>query len=186
MNNHINGILYEKLPGIAVIDVGGMGYRVNVSMNTYDDLPQRQESVLLYTHLSIKNEELNIFGFSTVKEKMLFAQLIGIPKIGPKTALSVFNTLSPDAFEQALMNGDSKRISTVKGISQKTADRIILELSGKLELPGSSVTNDAYDALVVLGFKPRNIEKAINEIVRDMGEELSVEMIIKESLKRLR
>lgn len=186
MNNHIRGILFDKLPGIAVIDVGGIGYKLSISMNTYEDLPNKDESVMLYTYLSIKNEEMNIFGFSTLKEKMLFGQLIGIPKIGPKTALSVFNTLSPEAFEQALMNSDSKRISTVKGISSKTADRIILELSGKLELSQPSVSGDAYDALVVLGFKPRNIEKAINDIIRDSGEDLSVEFIIKESLKRLR
>ncbi len=186
MNNHIKGILFEKLPGMAVIDVRGMGFQIYISMNTYSDLPEVNEEVIIYTYISIKNEELRIFGFSSIKEKMLFNQLTNIPKIGPKTALAVFNTLNPEQFEQAIFNADSKTISTVKGISQKTADRIILELSGKIEFGHAGPTSDAYDALLVLGFKPKNIESAINDVMKMAGDEISVEEIIKQALQRLR
>ena len=93
MNSHIKGIIYTKLPGMLTIDNNGMGFSIHISMNTFNDLPDIENEMLIYTHISIKNEEIKIFGFSTLKEKSLFNQLIQIPKIGPKTAISVFNTL---------------------------------------------------------------------------------------------
>ncbi|MCK4524770.1 Holliday junction branch migration protein RuvA [candidate division WOR-3 bacterium] len=186
MNSHIKGIIYDKLPGMLTIDNNGMGFSIHISMNTFNDLPDIDNEILIYTHISIKNEEIKIFGFSTLKEKSLFNQLIQIPKIGPKTAISVFNTLTPEQFEEAVYSTNTKRISTVKGISQKTADRIVLELSGKIEFAKISVTSDAYDALIVLGFKPRNIEKAINLVSKEKGDNLSTEEIIREALMRLR
>ncbi|MDY6787087.1 MAG: Holliday junction branch migration protein RuvA [candidate division WOR-3 bacterium] len=185
MNSHIKGRIFEKFPGSIVLDNNGIGYQINVSMNTYDDIPEEGD-FLVYTYLSIKNEEVSIYGFSTKKERAVFNQLTGIPKIGPKTALSVFNTLSPKQFENAVYNSDDKTLATVKGISKKTAGRIILELSGKLEFDEKPASSDAYDALIVLGYKPKSIEKTLGKVMKENGEDISTEEIIKKALEIMR
>lgn len=184
MNHHIRGIIEEKYPGIAVIDNNGMGYMFRISMDTYDAMPAKGENVMLYTYISIKNEMIEFFGFISERERKDFLELISIPKIGPKTAISVFNTLSPEEFEQAVMNGDAGMLSRVKGISRKTAEKIILEISGKLAMDREGISSDAYDALIVLGFTDKEIRPVISQIKQE-NSEADTETVIREALKRL-
>lgn len=186
MNHHIKGILFEKYPGGAVIENGGIGYTLHISMNTYASLPEKENDVMLYTYLSIKNEEFNLYGFATLKERDLFFSLIQIPKVGPKTALAVFNAINPEQFEQAVETGDSAMIAKAKGISRKTADSIILQLSGKLSRSSAPVVNDAYNALTALGFSAKEIDTVLPKILEDAPDKNDTEFVVREALKRLR
>jgi len=186
MNHHIRGILFEKFPGMVVIENGGIGYTLHISMNTYALLPEKNFETMLFTFISIKNEEINFYGFSTQKERDLFFSLIQIPKVGPKTALAVFNAITPEQFEQAVETGDSNVIAKAKGISKKTADSIILQLSGKLSRSAAPVVNDAYNALTALGFSAKEIDSVLPKILEEAEDKNDTGYIVKEALKRLR
>lgn len=184
MNHHIKGIVEDKYPGYAVIDNNGAGYMLHISMETYDSLPEKGGRVTMYTYISIRNEMIELFGFSTMRERKDFLELISVPKIGPKTAIAVFNTLSPEVFEEAVMNSDAATLSRVKGISRKTAEKIILEMSGKLEMDREGLSSDAYNALIVLGFSDKEIRPVISEVQKE-NKDADAEAIIREALKRL-
>jgi Holliday junction DNA helicase RuvA len=186
MNSFIKGILIQKNPANVVIENNGIGYMMRISLSSYDKLPQPGEQAVLYTFLSIKNEEVSIYGFATEKEKILFLKLIEIPKVGPKTALSVFNALAPEEFENAVLMRNSAMIAKAKGISKKTAETIILELSGKLSVDGTRITNDAYEALLALGFMQKDIDPVLRDVMSAVADKENTEEIVKEALKRLR
>ncbi len=186
MNYYVKGILIEKMPGNLIIENNGIAFSFKISMSTYNNLPEKGEDVLLYTYISIKNEKLDFYGFASNKERNLFFQLIKIPKIGPKTALSVFNTLNPDEFEIAIVNSNVNAIANVKGISKKMANTIVLELSGKIEINKGTLSSDAYDALLVLGFKEKQINEVLREVMEIVNDIDNTELIIKEALKRLK
>ena len=186
MNSFIKGILIHKTPAYAIVDNNGIGFMLRISLSSYDKLPGENENVILYTFLSIKNEEVSIYGFSTEKEKSLFLKLIEIPKVGPRTAMSVFNALAPEEFENAVLMRNSSMIAKAKGISKKTAETIILELSGKLSVDGERITNDAYEALLALGFMQKEIDSVMKEVMESVEDKSDTERIVKEALKRLR
>ena len=186
MNYYIKGIIIEKMPGNLIIENNGIAFSFKISMATYNNLPDKNEEVLLFTYISIKNEQIDFYGFSTNKERNLFFQLIKIPKIGPKTAISVFNTLNPDEFESAIINSNINAIANVKGISKKMANTIVLELSGKIEINKGTLSSDAYDALLVLGFKEKEINEVLREVMDIVDDINNTEEIIKEALKRLK
>jgi len=186
MNSFIKGTVAEKEFSKVIIENNGMGYELRISLSSHDKLPLKGEDALLFTFLSIKNEEVSIYGFATEKEKRLFLKLIEIPKIGPKTALSVFNAMTPEEFENAIMMRNSSAIARTKGISRKTAESIVLELSGKLSVDGERAPNDAYDALLALGFTSKDIDSVMKGVMDALGESAETESIVREALKRLR
>ena len=152
---YINGKLTHLAPGFAVLDVGGVGYRLTVSGTTYNAMPPRSASnppsVRLYTHLAVREDDIELFGFATEAELSSFRMLISVSGVGPKAAMSVLSFLTPEKFALAVCTDDRKTIAKANGIGPKTAARIILELKDKMlrenggELPNTLSTLRAED-----------------------------------------
>ena len=132
MIGRLKGILVEKNPPQAVIDVNGVGYEVDVSMQTFYRLPATGEAVQLYTQLVVREDAHLLFGFATADERATFRQLVKVSGIGAKTALGILSAMSADELAQAVAEEDVKRLSSAPGIGKKTAERMVLELRGKL------------------------------------------------------
>jgi Holliday junction DNA helicase RuvA len=193
MINHLNGRLIEKYPTHAVIECGGVGYFVNISLNTYAALPD-EEQTRLYTHLQVREDAHTLFGFYTLAEREIFRLLISVSGVGSSTARTMLSSMTPAQVRDAIAGGDVPAIQSVKGIGAKTAQRVILDLRDKVlkvyELdevsPESDNTNkeEALSALEVLGFARKSAEKAVDAVLRQ-DPLLSVEGIIKSALKNL-
>ena len=132
MIGRLKGILVEKNPPQTVIDVNGVGYEVDVSMQTFYRLPATGEAVQLYTQLVVREDAHLLFGFATADERATFRQLVKVSGIGAKTALGILSAMSADELAQAVAEEDVKRLSSAPGIGKKTAERMVLELRGKL------------------------------------------------------
>ena len=152
----------------AVIDVGGVGYLVSMSSNSLSDLPKLGDDVTVLVHMSIREDNISLFGFTTEAERSLFEKLIGVSGIGPKVALSALSTYPPESLTDIIMRGDSDAVSRVPGVGKKTAQRIILELKGSIEAAQASLESagkqdmkDAVDALLAMGFSAQESELAL-------------------------
>ena len=191
---YIDGKLTLKDPTFVIIDVGGVGYQIKVSLNTYSSLPAG-ERCRLHTFLHIKEDAHTLYGFNTVAEKELFLLLISISGVGPNTGLMILSSLSVEEVQQAIVREDVRTIQHVKGIGAKTAQRIILELKDKVkkdvmlsEVGTPAATHntnraEALSALVTLGFAKNVAEKTLDSIIKREGGSLSVEELIKFALK---
>jgi holliday junction DNA helicase RuvA len=187
----LTGILLEKLPPQVVVDVAGVGYEVDVPMSSFYNLPATGERVSLHTHFVVREDAQQLFGFLTQKERSAFRALIRISGVGPKLALSVLSGLSVDDLSQCVVMQDAGRLTRVPGIGKKTAERLLLELKGKLAdaLPTGSggiptsvgVTADALNALLALGYSDKEAVPAIKQL----PEGLSLEESIRQALKLL-
>jgi holliday junction DNA helicase RuvA len=188
---HLNGRLIEKNPTSIVVECGGVGYDVKISLNTFSSLGN-DESIRIYTRLIVREDAHLLFGFATTDERDMFVQLTSVSGIGPNTAMIMLSSLTPDQIAQAIQTDDVRTIQSIKGIGAKTAQRVILDLKDKvLKMTFSSEniftqnnTNrfDALTALVSLGFDKKAAEKAIDKV--SVGDD-SVEYLIKEALKIL-
>ncbi|GIM56302.1 Holliday junction branch migration protein RuvA [Capnocytophaga canimorsus] len=194
MITQIQGKLVEKNPTHLVVDCHGVGYFVNITLNTYGTLPQ-SEAIKLYTYLQIKEDAHNLYGFLTKAEREVFVLLISVSGVGAGTARTMLSSLTAAQVRSAIINGDVATIQSVKGIGAKTAQRVILDLKEKMtklqdfeDIPYNEVnTNkeEALAALEVLGFVRKQAEKVVDRIMRTSSEQLSVEEIIKQALKNL-
>ncbi len=197
MITHIEGKLIEKNPTYVVIDCGGVGYFINISLHTYSKIDDT-EKCKLYTHFAVREDAHTLYGFAEQLERHLFRHLISVSGVGAGTARMVLSSLSPDEVHQAILTKDVALLQSIKGIGAKTAQRIIVDLKDRLEKEGISadavsavpetsnkIKNDALSALVMLGFAKSAAEKAINQVLKTEGVELSVEHLIKASLKNL-
>ncbi|MDZ7777274.1 MAG: Holliday junction branch migration protein RuvA [Bacteroidales bacterium] len=199
MYNYIEGKIVEKNPAFVVLEVHGIGYGLNISLNTYTRL-EKSEKAKLYTHVAFKVENTNpvgidIFGFFDEKERTLFRYLISVSRVGNSTAMMMLSAMPPDEIYQAITGEDIKRLQTVKGIGAKAAQRIIMELKDKLDkdFPVSDNLSASYNlnkeealsGLVMLGFNKVQVGKALDKIISKGGENMSVEQLIKEALKIL-
>ncbi len=190
---HLQGKLVEKTPTDVVIDCGGVGYHVNISLHTYSLLPNT-ENIRLFTHLQIKEDAHTLFGFVEKSERELFKLLLSVSGIGAGIARTMLSSLDPKQIIQALATGDVGTIQSIKGIGGKTAQRAILDLKDKVlkvyhldevSTPANNTNKDeALSALEVLGFNKKLAEKAVDKIVRDTPD-ATVETIIKQALKNL-
>jgi len=190
---HIQGKLIEKTPTEVIIDCGGVGYHINISLHTYSLLPN-SEFVKLFTYLQIKEDSHTLFGFVEKSEREIFKMLLSVSGIGASIARTMLSSLEPKQIIQALANGDVGIIQSIKGIGNKTAQRAILDLKDKvlklynLEEVSVSTFNknkeEALSALEVLGFVRKTSEKIIEKIVQQ-NPEASVETIIKLAFKNL-
>lgn len=190
---HLQGKLVEKTPTDVVIDCGGVGYHVNISLHTYSLLPNT-ENIRLFTHLQIKEDAHTLFGFVEKSERELFKLLLSVSGIGAGIARTMLSSLDPKQIIQALATGDVGTIQSIKGIGGKTAQRAILDLKDKVlkvyhldevSTPANNTNKDeALSALEVLGFNKKLAEKAVDKIVRDTPD-ATVENIIKQALKNL-
>ncbi|MFJ1364928.1 Holliday junction branch migration protein RuvA [Capnocytophaga canimorsus] len=194
MITQIQGKLVEKNPTHLVVDCHGVGYFVNITLNTYSTLPQ-SEAIKLYTYLQIKEDAHNLYGFLTKAEREVFVLLISVSGVGAGTARTMLSSLTAAQVRSAIINGNVATIQSVKGIGAKTAQRVILDLKEKMtklqdfeDIPYNEVnTNkeEALAALEVLGFVRKQAEKVVDRIMRTSSEQLSVEEIIKQALKNL-
>lgn len=196
MIDYLNGKLVHKDPTYVLLDVGGIGYHVNISLQTYAKIKD-EELLRLLTFLHIKEDAHTLYGFKEAHEKRLFLLLISINGVGPNTGLMILSSLSSEEIEQAILSGDVATIQGVKGIGTKTAQRIILELkdkvgkstTGETAAPlgflqgGNKIREEALQALITLGFPKAVAEKNLALVLKKSGGNLSLEELIKASLK---
>ncbi len=190
---YIRGRLASKDSSSVVIENNGIGYEIFIPLSTLYNLPEKDEEVTLYVCPYIKDENIMLFGFSTLLEKKLFLMLTSIPGIGPRLALNILSGIGAQDLLEAILNGNTARLCMIPGIGKKIAQRIILELKEKSKGIISedlmakdrfySIKSDAISALVNLGYPEKTAEKVVSEILSK--KELDLETVIRESLKRL-
>lgn len=198
MIEYIKGELTELTPAMAVVECHGVGYGINVSLNTYSAIQSKKE-VKLYIVESIREDAYNLYGFATKQERELFLLLITVSGIGGNTARMILSALSPSELCNVISSGNDKLLKTVKGIGLKTAQRIIVDLKDKIETTGieasdilvspathahSEVYEEAIAALTMLGFAQVPSQKVVSAILKEEPE-AAVEKVIKLALKRL-
>lgn len=193
MIHHLKGKLIEKNPTHVIIECGGVGYFVNISLHTFSKISD-VELINLFTHLQVKEDSHTLFGFVEKSEREIFRLLLSVSGIGSSTARTMLSSLSPPQIREAIANGNVATIQAIKGIGAKTAQRVILDLRDKIlkvydidEVSiNSNNTNkeEALSALEVLGFVRRQAEKAVDKVL-NQDPSLSVENIIKHALKNL-
>ena len=190
---HLQGKLVEKTPTQVVIDCGGVGYHVNISLHTYSLLPAT-DFIKLFTHLQIKEDAHTLFGFVEKSEREIFKLLLSVSGIGASIARTMLSSLDPKQITNAIASGDVTTIQSIKGIGSKTAQRVILDLKEKVlklydldevSMSQSNTNRDeALSALEVLGFVRKASERIVEKIIKEAPES-SVEYIIKQALKNL-
>jgi len=193
MITQIKGRLVEKSPTELVIDCNGLGYLVNISLNTFSLLSD-SENIALFTHLQVKEDSHTLFGFYEKTERNLFRKLISVSGIGASTARTMLSSLNPEEIQRAILSEDVSTIQSVKGIGLKTAQRVIIELKDKVilinESSGFSVDfanskrEESLSALEVLGYSRKQTTKVVDKLISEVSE-ISVEEIIKNALNKL-
>ena len=189
---YINGPITYKSPTYVVIDIMGVGYHLNISLNTYEKVANLSECKLL-AHQVIREDAQQLFGFFDEEERELFRQLISVSGIGPNTARMALSSLSPEEMKRAIIAGDISLIKSVKGVGPKTAQRIIVELQDSLKksnigemnvLTGKTkAVEEALSAMQTLGFPRVQAEKAVSAALKNSSEHQTVEEILKQALK---
>ena len=194
---HLKGKLTYKSPIEIAIDVNGVGYQVFVPLSTFYALPELEEDVFLDIHTHMREESLKLFGFYTTDEKRIFEKLIAINKVGPKLALTILSGMSPAELFTTIDSNDIGKLSTIPGIGRKTAERLILEMRGKMDgisldsdinkdsIPQNGLFEDALSALVNLGYKKNQAEQTLKKVYPEGETGDSIEEIIKKSLNLL-
>jgi Holliday junction DNA helicase RuvA len=191
MIDRLTGKLIEKNPTSLVIDCGGVGYDVRISLNTYSSL-NSSESVTVLTRLIIREDAHILYGFSSKEERDMFNHLIAVSGIGPNTAMIMLSSLIPEEIAIAIQSEDVRTIQSIKGIGAKTAQRVIVDLKDKVLKMNFNTENlfsqnntarfDALTALISLGFDKKSADKALDKVA---DGDKSVEVLIKEALKIL-
>ncbi len=193
MITQLRGKLIEIYPTNAVIDCNGVGYWVNISLNTYSTL-EHEEAVTIFTHLIVREDAHLLYGFATKLEREIFQKLISVNGVGPASGMMMISTLSSKEIATAIATEDVKVLQSVKGIGAKTAQRIIIDLKDKLDqnliqdVNSGSVKNksknEALSALEVLGIPKKSAEKIMDKILQD-SPDADVEFLVKETLKKI-
>jgi Holliday junction DNA helicase RuvA len=193
---YLRGRLIRNNIEYIVIQVGGIGYKVYIPSSLQQTLPQIDEEVELHTYHYVREDNISLYGFNNVETLELFEQLLDVSKIGPKVALSILSTMPAREFKFAIVNNQINTLKEIKGIGNKTAKRLILELQEKIDLDnildndsidmvgGDSRMEDAVQALISLGYKQSDATKAVAEVIRE-DKEIIVEDIIKNALLHL-
>jgi len=195
---HLRGRLAEKTPTYAVVECGGVGYQVHISLNTFEQLGN-DENVMLHTHMVVREDAQLLYGFSQPEERSMFLLLLGVSGVGASTARMILSAMNVDQAAQAIQSGDVDAMKSVKGIGAKTAQRIIIDLQDKLgaidapAMPAArgaqgghnNSRQEALIALTTLGFDRARCEKTLDQVMQDSPDMTAVEDLIKHALKRL-
>lgn len=203
MYEYIQGKLAEINPAYAVIDTGGTGFILNITLSTYSRI-SGLEQCKLFAHLVVKEDAHVLFGFADQEERELFRHLISVSGVGPNTARLLLSSLNINELKEAIVSGRVNVLKSVKGIGEKSAQRIIVDLkdkvdkgitvSQKVEISHNTIREESLSGLVILGFPRKIAEKAVDEAIRDLKQAtvtdgaapaVSVERVIKEALKKL-
>lgn len=190
----LKGKLVHKEPTFVIMEVNGVGYQVNISLNTFSEIKDR-EDIKLSTYLQVREDAHILYGFSNEAEKAMFQNLISVNGVGPNTAMVVLSYLPPSELKAAIVREDAATLQAVKGIGGKTALRLILELKDKLrkesteETPGipggirNTMRHEALSALVTLGINKASAEKSVDTVLKKSGNTISLEELVKQALK---
>ena len=195
----LTGRLAFKAPTYLVLDVHGVGYEVFIPLSTYYGLPSLSESISLSVHTHVREDAIQLFGFLTSQEKDAFVLLTSVSGVGPKLALSVLSALPVSELVSAIQSGDVEKLTTVPGIGNKSASRLVLELKDKVgklypglvsasESPGQgedATFDDALSALVNLGYRPQDAKEALKQVKKSNADSIVLKDMIRESLKEL-
>ncbi|HMP89901.1 MAG TPA: Holliday junction branch migration protein RuvA [Kiritimatiellia bacterium] len=198
MITFLQGILVEKSPARAVVNVGGVGYEVLIPLSSYDRLPPEDAGVKLLTYHHVREDAQVLFGFVTDAERNMFNRLLDVNGIGPKLALAVLSGLSVREIKSAIIAGDSKRLSGIPGIGKKTAERMVVELKDRISagealeaiagvddsMPGDQRIRDAVMAFVALGYKQIDALKMARDAAAGVGASAGVEELIRAALAK--
>jgi holliday junction DNA helicase RuvA len=194
MIEYIDGKIASRNPAYLIIDNGGIGYHVKISLNTYSAVADK-EQVKLLTHLAIREDAHLLYGFTEESERQLFRSLISVSGIGTNTAILILSSLITSELKNAIISGNIALLKSIKGVGPKTAQRIVIELQDSLKkanpdiIPSNTFSSVAFSesvsALVMLGFKKSDAERIVGKIMKDSSPNISVEEIIKKSLKTL-
>lgn len=214
MIGFLRGTILSKTPHIVLVDVGGVGYSVEIATATSLAMEAEGAAISLFIHTHVREDSIRLFGFLSRFDQSLFEQLLSVSSIGPKMALALMSPLAGDELAETIMQGDLKTLTAIPGVGAKTAERIVLELKSKIQKlfattghsvgqirPGAStsaasvrltqaqVIDDARSALENLGYKDKQISDALGEfsdqIKNGGGHELSIEFVLKDALKKL-
>jgi Holliday junction DNA helicase RuvA len=196
MIDYLTGKLASKKPTEAVVEVNGVGYRLLVPTSTFERLPDPGKPVRILCHLHVREDALQIFGFSTESERGVFSLLIGVSGVGPKLALAALSALSPAEIRERIVSGDAAMLTRIPGVGRKTAERLVVELRDRFEKtdlavedaaevsPGSSARRDALAALEALGLSRGAAEKSIRDLLRSNPDLDSAEDLIRLALRQ--
>ncbi|MEP6748783.1 MAG: Holliday junction branch migration protein RuvA [Bacteroidota bacterium] len=188
----VKGNFVQKTPAVVFVDVNGVGYEVQISLNTYSSIQPLQHG-MLHTYLHIREDAHVLYGFFDLKEKELFIQLIAVNGIGAATARIMLSSMKPDEISRAIVQGNVKLLESIKGIGKKTAERVVLELRDKLSkqvndiniasLVNNTLEHDALNALLALGIGRQAAEQALKKVLSASPAGEKIETIIKQALK---
>jgi len=194
MYDFIAGKIDRITPTEVVIDAGGVGYLLHISLNTFEVIKSEKE-IKLYAHLIVREDSHTLFGFATVNERQMYVKLVGVNGVGPSTARMILSSMSVDDVVSAITNSNIAALKSIKGIGPKAAQRLVVELQDKLGgigadsayslVAGGTQTEEATDALLALGFARPAVAKILTRIIKDKGNNLSTEELIKKSLQLL-
>lgn len=186
MIGRLSGILLEKNPPQLLVDCNGVSYEVNVPMSTFYNLPGLNEKVMLLTHLTVREDAHILFGFGTAEERTVFKQLVKITGIGARTALSILSGMSVADLSQAITMQEAGRLTKVPGIGKKTAERLLLELKGKLGADlgaagaaSSDASADIMNALLALGYSDKEAILALKQVPSGSGVSEGIKLALK-------
>lgn len=193
MIEYLEGTLVEKHPTHAVLQCGGIAFRLPIPLSSHDRLPAPGHTARVLTHLAVREDDLTLFGFATAEERLMFERLILVSGIGPKLALTALSGMSIRELKTAIVEGDVKRLSSISGIGKKTAERIVIELRDKIgkaeileltsgEAPGDTRLRDAILALVALGFKQQDAKALIEKVPGRNDPDTGVDELIRRAL----
>jgi Holliday junction DNA helicase RuvA len=185
MIGYLTGKLISSKPTQIIIDVNGVGYLVNISINTFEKISEK-ETVSLFIHTSVKEDSITLFGFFTQSEKEMFELLISISGIGPKVSLGILSGIAVDDLKDAIGNGNVSRLIAIPGIGRKTAERVVLELRNKVDasIKVTSAKDEAISALATLGYQRQLSEKVVRDLLAENAN-YSLEELIRKALAGL-
>jgi len=195
MIGQLHGIILVKLPPQLLLEVNGVGYEIEASMNTFYHLPEVGARVILHTHFVVREDAQLLYGFHSLEERALFRSLLKVNGVGPKLAITILSSTSPQEFIQSVMQKDTDTLVRLPGVGKKTAERLIIEMRDKVaNLPvsdtlvansvasSSHASNDAVSALIALGYKPQAASRVVSKV--DSGT-MTSEEIIRLSLREI-
>ncbi|MFZ5515707.1 MAG: Holliday junction branch migration protein RuvA [Candidatus Zhuqueibacterota bacterium] len=200
MIHFLQGILVDKSPTKAVLDVQGVGFELNITLPCFENLAEIGQTAHIITYLHVREDILQLYGFSSRAERELFLQLIGTPGIGPKKAQAILSSVTVDLFQRYIIEEDLNALTSLSGVGKKTAQRLILDLKDKISLlpltgqavlPERKVTeldrliDDALLALTSLGFNKNSAQTAIQKVLQQTDGRLALEEVIKQALRLL-
>ena len=202
MIDYLRGILAEKEPGHVTVEANGVGYGASIPLSTYERLPAAGTEVRLLTHYYVREDAHKLFGFFSVEERLIFRQLISVSKIGPKVALNVLSGVSVQDLVTSVNRSDPTRLQKIPGVGAKTAQRLVMELKGKLGIspelsvetdgakkaaaapPENTVVKDeVFAAMTALGYNDKQVRRAIDRVAGEIADDASVETWIRTILQ---